>query len=181
MAKNGFTMSKRLNVESITDTGSGNARTDQTVKNLNALDCGKTLLLATSGNVKLTLPSASVDNGTHGVEAAGWNIEIRFTKDAAVADDNNITFQVDTEYDLVANNTDTIDGMIVAGDKEAIASQEVIFFTGSGTNNQVIMKSDTGYAKGTHLRFYTAADGVWHVDGTALMTGTLATPFATES
>jgi|TARA_R110002012_G_scaffold310100_1_gene517604 hypothetical protein len=180
MAKNGFTMSKRLNVESITDTGSGNAASDLTTRILKLEDCGKTFLMATSGNVSMTLPSASI-NQAHGIEASGWNIEVRFTKDAAVAADNNISFQINTKYAEVASNADNIDGLVVGGDKEAAASGEVSFFTGSGTNNQIFMNSSTGYAKGTHLKLYTTGDGTWHVDGTALMTGTIATPFATES
>ena len=67
------------------------------------------------------------------------------------------------------------------GDKEGAASNEVLFVTGSGTNNQLTFNSSNGYAKGTNVHIYTNADGTWHVDATALGTGTLATPFATES
>tara|TARA_R100001594_G_scaffold98841_1_gene133385 strand:- start:112 stop:663 length:552 start_codon:yes stop_codon:yes gene_type:complete len=183
MAKNGFTMSKRMVIETISD-GTGNASETQ-LKTLNRLDCGKKFLIEASGNVRMVLPSASVDDGTHGVEASGWFVDVEFTVDAATGvsglGKDSATFQLDTKYDNVANNVDTIDGMIIAGDHIDAASNEVAFFTGSGTNNQLLMRQGNGFKKGTSLRLYTKADQVWRVKGEALMTGTLATPFATES
>ena len=153
MAKNGFAMSNRVVVETITTAS----------KTLTKDDCGKQFLLSKADGIAVTLPASPAEVGS------GWNV--KFLVKTSVT--SNI-------YQIVAGTlTDLFVGGLFVISSVATKSDQFAP-DGSGDNSIEMNGTTKGGLVGTFIT--VVSDGTnWHVHGTLAGSGTPATPFNTES
>ena len=153
MAKNGFAMSNRVVVETITTAS----------KTLTKDDCGKQFLLSKADGIMVTLPTSPADAGS------GWNVTFLVK--------TSVTSNL---YQIVAGTlTDLYAGGLIA---ISTSSNKNSHFAPDGTgDNSIEMNGTTkGGLLGTFLTI--VSDGTsWQVHGNLACSGTPATPFNTEA
>ena len=150
MAKNGFSMSNRVDIETLTAD-----------KTLTANDCGKTIILNVATGLVVELPSSPA------VAGAGWNVTFLIGTDL-------------TGANLYLINSPTAGGDFFIGSLQSISTTkgESDSFPANGTSHNSIEINAT--TKGGHVgtRIDFVSDGTnWHVNGVLACTGTPASPF----
>ena len=150
MAKNGYSMSNRVAVQTL---GAGTTT-------LTADDCGKTIILNSADGILLQLPSSPA------VAGAGWNITVIVTAAVTASD----------VYEIAATDGDYFQGGLIGVSSGAAADA---FIAGASDDVISMNGSTTGGLEGTRISVYSDGS-TWHVNGTLSCTGTPATPFATS-
>tara|TARA_S200002703_G_scaffold146266_1_gene141192 strand:+ start:7682 stop:8143 length:462 start_codon:yes stop_codon:yes gene_type:complete len=149
MAKNGYSMSNRVDVETLTAD-----------KTLTASDCGKTIILNVATGLVVTLPSSPADAG------AGWNVTFLIGTDL-------------TGLNLyLINGTAGADFFIGSLQSISTTKGEVLSFPANGSSHNGIEINATtkGGHVGTRINFIS--DGTdWHISGVLACTGTPDSPF----
>ena len=153
MAKNGFSISNRVVVETITDG----------TKTLTKDDCGKQFLLSRAAGIVVTLPTSPADAGS------GWNVTFLVK--------TSVTSNL---YQIVAGTlTDLYAGGLI-GISSTSNRNNHFAPDGTGDNSVEMNGTTTGGLVGTFVTI--VSDGTnWHVHGNLACSGTPATPFNTEA
>tara|TARA_R100000234_G_scaffold91638_1_gene59797 strand:- start:1187 stop:1648 length:462 start_codon:yes stop_codon:yes gene_type:complete len=149
MAKNGYSMSNRADIETLTAD-----------KTLTANDCGKTIILNVATGLVVELPSSPA------VAGAGWNVTFLIGTDLT---SSNL---------YLINGTASADFFIGSLQSISTGAGKADSFPADGTSHNGIEINATtkGGHVGTRIEF--VSDGTnWHVNGVLACTGTPASPF----
>lgn len=125
MAKNGFSMSNRVAVQTVSGAGT----------TLTADDCGKTIILNRAAGTSVTLPSSPA------VAGAGWNITVIVT--AAVTSN---------AYEITATDGDYFQGGLIGVSSGAAADA---FIAGGSDDAISMNGGTTGGLEGTRITVYS--------------------------
>lgn len=151
MAKNGFSMSNRVAVQTVSTAAA----------TLTADDCGKIVILNRAAGTSVSLPSSPA------VAGEGWNVTFIVT--AAVTS---------SAYQIAATDGDYFQGGVsIIG--TTVGTSDT--FTAGAADDAINMNGGTtGGLEGTRITIYSDGS-TWHVNGVLCGSGaTLATPFATS-
>ena len=149
MAKNGYSMSNRVTVETLTAG-----------KTLLPDDCGKTFILNNASGFTVELPSSPA------IAGAGWNVTFLIGTDLT---GGNL---------YLINATASADFFLGSLTGVSTTAGKADSFPANGTdhNGLEINATTKGGHKGTRINF--VSDGTsWHIDGVLVCTGTPASPF----
>jgi hypothetical protein len=149
MAKNGYSMSNRVDIETLTAD-----------KTLTANDCGKTIILNSATGLTVTLPSSPA------VAGAGWNVTFLIGTDLTGI---NIYAIYGT------GGTDFFIGSLQSISQDVATSTS---FPANGTSHNGLELNATtrGGHVGTRINFIS--DGTdWHISGVLDCTGTPDSPY----
>ena len=151
MAKNGFSMSNRVAVETVT-TGT---------KTLTADDCGKVVVLKRAAGSSITLPASPAEAG------AGWNVTFLVETDVS-----------SNSYGIFATEEDVFIGALTGVSISDAPSTTPIAFTANETTHDAIEMNGTttGGRRGTRIKIISNGSH-WLVNGTNVCSGSSLSPF----
>ena len=149
MAKNGFSMSNRTSVRTISTAEA----------TLTADDCGKIIILDRAAGSQVQLPSSPT------VAGAGWNVTV-IVKTSVTSNAYSIDGTASADFFIGG----------IASISSAGAKSDLFIPNGSSHNSIQMNGTTKGGLKGTRITFIS--DGTqWHINGTLACSGTPLDPF----